>query len=83
MTKNIFKPQNNFILLDKHDLALESCCYLKTKLIMAKRISNQQLEIEELKNSLYHVSIQYANLFDLFHYLSKITLQKNINYRFD
>jgi len=50
--------------LDNHDLALECCGYLKTKLFMAKRISDQQLEIDELKKSLFSLTIKYTNLFD-------------------
>ncbi len=31
---------------------------------MAKRISDQQLEIDELKKSLFSLTIKYTNLFD-------------------
>jgi len=51
-------------ILDNHDQALECCGYLKTKLFMAKRISDQQLEIDELKKSLFSLTIKYTNLFD-------------------
>ena len=44
--------------LDNHDLALECCGYLKTKLFMAKRISDQQLEIDELKDSLFNLTLK-------------------------
>lgn len=50
--------------LDTHDLALESCGYLKTKLFMAKRISDQQLEIDELKDSLFNLTLKYTNLLE-------------------
>jgi len=50
--------------LDNHDLALECCGYLKTKLFMAKRISDQQLEIDELKDSLFNLTLKYINLIE-------------------
>ena len=33
---------------------------------MAKRISDQQIEIEKLKNSLFKMTTNYTNLLDLF-----------------
>jgi len=51
--------------IDKSDLAQECYGYLKTKLFMAKRISDQQIEIENLKDSLLKMTINYTNLFDL------------------
>ena len=39
--------------------------YFKTKLFMAKRISEQQIEIENLKESLLNMTTNYTNLFDL------------------
>lgn len=49
--------------IDKGDLALECCGYLKTKLFMARRIAEQQIEIEELKDALYNMTVSYTNLF--------------------
>jgi hypothetical protein len=50
---------------DKRDFAQECYGYLKTKLFMAKRISEQQLEIENLKAALFKMTLNYTNLFDL------------------
>lgn len=58
------KKNHNHSRLDNHDLALECCGYLKTKLFMAKRISDQQLEIDDLKDSLFNLTIKYTNLLE-------------------
>ena len=50
--------------IDNHDQALECCGYLKTKLFMAKRISDQQIEIDELKKALFDLTVKYTNLFN-------------------
>jgi len=60
------KQRNNSKTVDFQDLSLECCGYLKTKLFMAKRISDQQLQIDELKNALFNLTLKYTNLFDLF-----------------
>ncbi len=59
-----FKTNTNHNRLDSHDLALECCGYLKTKLFMAKRISDQQIEIDLLKDSLFNLTLKYSNLFE-------------------
>lgn len=62
---------------DRNDLSQECYGYLKTKLLMAKRISEQQIEIENLKNSLFKMTSNYTNLLDLFK--SKIYIYLNLN----
>jgi hypothetical protein len=59
--KNIFCDR-----VDRNDLSQECYGYLRTKLLMAKRISDQQIEIENLKNSLFKMTTNYTNLLDLF-----------------
>lgn len=59
------KKMDRHLNIDKSDLALECCGYLKTKLFMARRIAEQQIEIEELKDSLFNITVNYTNLFQL------------------
>ena len=63
---DISVKRNKNVKYDKFDdLAQECYGYLRTKLFMAKRISEQQIEIENLKDSLFKMTIDYSNLFDL------------------
>jgi hypothetical protein len=60
-----FYKKGKYEKFDESDLAQECYGYLKTKLFMAKRISEQQIEIENLKAALFKMTINYTNLFDL------------------
>jgi hypothetical protein len=58
------KKNEKYENFDKYDLAHECYGYFKTKLFMAKRISEQQIEIENLKNSLFKMTTNYTNLLE-------------------
>jgi hypothetical protein len=57
---------------DRENLTQECYGYLKTKLIMGKRILDQQKEIKDLKDSLFKMTTRYTNLLDLFKSKKKI-----------
>lgn len=82
MSEKLIKSNKN-VVYDKHDLALECCGYLKTKLFMAKRISEQQVEIEQLKYSLTDITLKYMSLFDILKTLNNSHHSKNyfFNYK--
>lgn len=61
--KNIRKqPSNNY---DQDDLAQECAAYMKTKLFMAKRIAEQQAEIEQLKEEVLYHSMKHSQLYEI------------------
>jgi hypothetical protein len=61
--KNIeLKTEKN--AYDNDDMAMECNAYLKTKLFMAKRIAEQQSEIETLKEQLYYHTVRHTQMYD-------------------
>jgi hypothetical protein len=49
---------------DEEDMKQESLAYMKTKIFMAKRISEQQNEIELLRDQLMMMNIKYMQLYE-------------------
>lgn len=56
------RSTNNY---DNEDLAQECAAYMKTKLFMAKRISEQQKEIEQLREEVFYHSMKHSQLYEI------------------
>lgn len=52
-------------IYDYEDVVQECNAYLKTKIFMAKRIAEQQAEIETLKEQLLYHSLKHAELYEM------------------
>lgn len=57
--------------LELDDLTQECWAYMKTKQFMAKRIFEQQDEVETLKNQLFYHSIKHVQMYDWLKYVNE------------
>lgn len=61
----------NVPALDNDDLTQECWAYMKTKQFMAKRIFEQQEEIEKIKNQLFYHSIKHVQMYDWLKFINE------------